>query len=147
LYSRLAKFIHQIPISSLGAFNILYIFTSELYPTVIRNSAVGMCSMVARIGAGASGYIAILSDVTLPVVPMAIFCMFSLFAGVLIYFLPETKDLPLPDTMLDATIMLKNQNSYRCASGIEGSGPLDKVEVNNDEYGPETPLTTKQESA
>lgn len=50
-------------------------------------------------GAGASGYIAILSDVTLPLVPMAIFCLFSLFAGVLVTFLPETRDLPLPDTM------------------------------------------------
>lgn len=44
----------------------------------------------------------ILSDVTLPTVPMAIFCIFSLFAGVLIYFLPETRDLPLPETMWDA---------------------------------------------
>jgi hypothetical protein len=98
-----------------GAFNILYIFTSELYPTIIRNSAVGLCSMIGRVGAGArlfsnhyisfvilivfSGYIAILSDITLPIVPMSIFCLFSLFAGVLIYFLPETKDLPLPDTL------------------------------------------------
>jgi hypothetical protein len=103
-----------------GAFNILYIFTSELYPTVIRNSAVGTCSMVARIGAGASGYIAILSDVTLPTVPMAIFCIFSLFAGVLIYFLPETRDMPLPDTMWDAVTMMKNNSSaYRCAGGLE----------------------------
>jgi hypothetical protein len=50
-------------------------------------------------GSGASGYIAILSDVTVLQVPMAIFCIFSLFAGVLVTFLPETRDLPLPDTM------------------------------------------------
>ncbi|KHN81176.1 Solute carrier family 22 member 15 [Toxocara canis] len=56
-----------------GAFNVLYIFTSELYPTIIRNSAVGVCSMVSRMGSAASGYIAILSDVTLPIVPMLIF--------------------------------------------------------------------------
>jgi len=105
-----------------GAFNILYIFTSELYPTVIRNTAVGTCSMVARIGAGASGYIAILSEVTLPTVPMAIFCIFSLFAGVLIYFLPETRDCPLPDTMWDAVTMLKNGSGYKCAGGIAEDG-------------------------
>uniref|UniRef100_A0A915NVG3 MFS domain-containing protein n=1 Tax=Meloidogyne floridensis TaxID=298350 RepID=A0A915NVG3_9BILA len=101
-----------------GAFNILYIFTSELYPTVIRNSAVGTCSMIARIGSAASGYIAILSDVTLPIVPMAVFCVFSLFAGVLIYFLPETRDLPLPETMYDA---VSSGERYRCIGGNQAA--------------------------
>jgi hypothetical protein len=78
-----------------GAFNILYIFTSELYPTVIRNSAVGFNSMVARLGAGASSYIAILADTTLPIVPMVIFAAFSLVAGALVKILPETRDKPV----------------------------------------------------
>nr|CDJ96318.1 Major facilitator superfamily MFS-1 domain containing protein [Haemonchus contortus] len=92
-----------------GAFNILYIFTSELNPTIVRNSAVGISSMIARMGAGASGYIAILSDVTLPIVPMLIFAVFSLCAGILVIFLPETQDVPLPDTIWDAVSMLKTK--------------------------------------
>ncbi|KAJ1347021.1 hypothetical protein KIN20_001960 [Parelaphostrongylus tenuis] len=92
-----------------GAFNILYIFTSELNPTIVRNSAVGISSMIARMGAGASGYIAILSDVTLAIVPMLIFAVFSLCAGFFVMFLPETQDLPLPDTIWDAVSMLKSE--------------------------------------
>lgn len=92
-----------------GAFNILYIFTSELNPTIVRNSAVGISSMIARMGAGASGYIAILSDVTLAIVPMLIFAVFSLIAGILVIFLPETQDVPLPDTIWDAVSMLKSK--------------------------------------
>ncbi|KHJ94241.1 hypothetical protein OESDEN_05830 [Oesophagostomum dentatum] len=92
-----------------GAFNILYIFTSELNPTIVRNSAVGISSMIARMGAGASGYIAILSDVTLAIVPMLIFAVFSLCAGILVMFLPETQDQPLPDTIWDAVTMLKSK--------------------------------------
>uniref|UniRef100_A0A915K3F8 Major facilitator superfamily (MFS) profile domain-containing protein n=1 Tax=Romanomermis culicivorax TaxID=13658 RepID=A0A915K3F8_ROMCU len=94
-----------------GAFNILYIFTSELYPTVIRNSAVGICSMVARMGAGVTGYLAILSDITLPFVPMLIFGVFSLVAATMVIFLPETQDRPLPDTLQDAVVFLK-PNKY-----------------------------------
>uniref|UniRef100_A0A914WQR6 Major facilitator superfamily (MFS) profile domain-containing protein n=2 Tax=Plectus sambesii TaxID=2011161 RepID=A0A914WQR6_9BILA len=117
-----------------SAFNILYIFTLELYPTVIRNSAVGLSSMVARMGAGASGYIAILSDVTLPIVPMIIFSVFSLVAGVFVLFLPETQDQPLPDTLQDAVTILKPDKSYTACVGF-GTGakssfatPVDREE-------------------
>lgn len=102
-----------------GAFNILYIFTSELYPTVIRNSAVGTCSMVARMGAGVTGYVAILSDITLPIVPMIIFGVFSLVAGTMVVFLPETQDQPLPDTLQDAVVLLKSgKNTYCNFAGV-----------------------------
>ncbi|KAI6194134.1 Organic cation transporter-like protein [Aphelenchoides besseyi] len=95
-----------------AAFNILYIYTSELYPTVIRNSAVGFNSMIGRIGSGVSSYVAILSDVTLAIVPMIIFSTFSLIAGFLVYFLDETRDVPLPDTLLDAVLFTENDRKF-----------------------------------
>jgi MFS family permease len=33
-----------------ASFSIVYLYTAELYPTVVRSTAVGMCSMMARIG-------------------------------------------------------------------------------------------------
>jgi hypothetical protein len=33
-----------------SAFSIVYLYTAELYPTVVRSTAVGLCSMMARIG-------------------------------------------------------------------------------------------------
>ncbi|CAI5456085.1 unnamed protein product [Caenorhabditis angaria] len=109
-----------------GSFNILYIFTSELNPTVVRNTAVGISSMIARMGAGASGYIAILSDVTLPLVPNIIFAIFSLVAGMLVLLLPETQGLPLPETILDSVQMIQ-RNKKPCGD-ISGTfiGPKDE---------------------
>ena len=46
----------QIFLSLIGKFGasacfaIVYVYTAEMFPTVIRNQAVGTCSLVARIG-------------------------------------------------------------------------------------------------
>lgn len=34
-----------------GSYATIYIFANELFPTNVRNSGMGLCSMVARIGA------------------------------------------------------------------------------------------------
>merc|ERR1719348_2890651 len=33
-----------------AAFNVTFMYTAQLYPTSIRNSAVGTCSTIARLG-------------------------------------------------------------------------------------------------
>ncbi|KAK6053159.1 transporter, major facilitator family protein [Cooperia oncophora] len=97
----------------------LYIFTS----TFIRyhtHSAVGMTSMVARFGSGVSSYIALLSINSLPITPMIIFAIFSLFAGMLVSVLPETSEKPLPETLDDAVTFLRTEQKACYGWGLSG---------------------------
>lgn len=43
---------------SAAAFGVIYIYTAELYPTVVRNGAMGTSSCIARFGGMAAPYIA-----------------------------------------------------------------------------------------
>ena len=44
-----------------ASFAAVYLYTAELYPTQIRSTAVGMCSMMARIGGFAAPQVCVLS--------------------------------------------------------------------------------------
>ncbi|XP_061103249.1 organic cation/carnitine transporter 2-like isoform X3 [Conger conger] len=80
------------------AFSILYPYTAELYPTVLRNTAIGICSMASQLGAIAAPYFLYLGTYykSLPYIIMG---TLSVLGGLLGFLLPETYGLPLPETI------------------------------------------------
>ncbi|XP_033954369.1 solute carrier family 22 member 4-like isoform X1 [Pseudochaenichthys georgianus] len=81
-----------------SAFCVVYTFSSELFPTVIRSTAMGCCSMAARIGTIISPFIIYLGQYnkSLPYILMG---GFALCGALLCFLLPETFGKPLPETM------------------------------------------------
>ncbi|EDO39860.1 predicted protein, partial [Nematostella vectensis] len=70
-------------------FLAIYIFTVELYPTVIRNTGIGVSSMLARFGGILAPYIADVPNVNKNF-PLVIFGVLAVAAGILALWLPET---------------------------------------------------------
>lgn len=64
-----------------SCYAVIYTVTPELFPTVIRNTAMGCCSTIARIGAITASYIAMwivsFSNIFIRVAgPLAVFARF-----------------------------------------------------------------------
>ncbi|KAF5300129.1 hypothetical protein FQR65_LT09219 [Abscondita terminalis] len=87
-------------------FPTVYIYSGELYPTVIRNIGVGTSSMCARIGSMLAPYVAGLALIE-PWMPPIIFGVIPLIGAALCYHLPETLDCKLPETLEDAELFGK----------------------------------------
>ena len=86
---------------SAACFAIVFVFTAEMFPTVIRNQAVGTCSLVARLG----GILCLLLDllkVYWLAAPVFIMGVVATTAGVLATLFPETLGEELPETIEDA---------------------------------------------
>merc|ERR1711915_389561 len=81
-----------------ASFAMLWMWTSELMPTTVRNAGVGSCSFVARIGGILSTTLSTLAAIS-PLIPTAMLAFFSLISAFLSLFLPETQGAPLPDTV------------------------------------------------
>ncbi|KAL7637090.1 UNVERIFIED_CONTAM: hypothetical protein RMT77_012848 [Armadillidium vulgare] len=79
-----------------GSYAIIYTFTTESFPTVVRNVALGSSSMVARVGGALAPYINLLGT-HWPPLPFLIFGLSSLASGMLCLILDETKGNPMPD--------------------------------------------------
>ncbi|GMT34989.1 hypothetical protein PFISCL1PPCAC_26286, partial [Pristionchus fissidentatus] len=79
----------------------LYMFSPELFPTVVRNSAMGFCSTIARFGAIFASYMTMwIADTygkAWMIIPFGVMTIFA--AAFIIVFLPETKGKPLPATI------------------------------------------------
>jgi OCT family organic cation transporter-like MFS transporter 4/5 len=92
------------------SYGIVYIFTAELFPTVIRNVGVGASSLCARIGGILCPYINLLGDHWRPL-PLIIYGVLAFTGGLLSLFLPETLNKELPETMEDGEKFGKNEES------------------------------------
>ncbi|KAJ8408769.1 hypothetical protein AAFF_G00245870 [Aldrovandia affinis] len=81
-----------------AAFSLVYAFTAELYPTVLRNTAVCTCSMASRLGSISAPYFIYLGNYykSLPYILMGSLTVFSAFLSLL---LPESHGMPLPETI------------------------------------------------
>lgn len=96
-----------------SAFGVVYLYSCELFPTVLRNSAMGMFSTCGRIGAVLAPYIADLGHFIGGnigrALPLLLFGLTAIVAGALSQILPETKGRKLPDTIKDAEKMSRKK--------------------------------------
>ncbi|XP_006037188.1 solute carrier family 22 member 6-A-like [Alligator sinensis] len=81
-----------------SSFNCLYLYTGELYPTVIRQTGMGLGSTMARVGGIVAPAIRVTGEY-IPYLPPIIYGTAPIVSGIAAIFLPETLNLPLPDTI------------------------------------------------
>lgn len=81
-----------------SSFSCAFLYTSELYPTVIRQSGLGLGSTMARVGGIVAPMVKITSEYY-PFLPLIIYGGAAMTSGIIACFLPETLNEALPDTI------------------------------------------------
>ncbi|XP_070177033.1 organic cation transporter protein-like [Littorina saxatilis] len=83
-----------------GSFGCVFFYTNEIFPTNIRNLAVGTGSTAARVGGMIAPFIGLLAEKAVWA-PGALFGTCNLLVVVIIRLLPESKGRELPQTIDD----------------------------------------------
>jgi len=78
-----------------GTYNLLFIYTAELFPTVVRNAALGCATQAAQMGAILAPLVVVMGGSF----PFMTFAMCGLGGGFFAFYLPETLNQPLYDTL------------------------------------------------
>ncbi|XP_023652108.1 solute carrier family 22 member 7-like isoform X2 [Paramormyrops kingsleyae] len=85
---------------SSASFTTIFLYTSELYPTVVRQNGLGYNSFLARLGVSIAPLIMLLDEVWKPL-PQIILCVIAIASGLTARCLPETMNRRLPETIED----------------------------------------------
>ncbi|XP_020633129.3 solute carrier family 22 member 6-A [Pogona vitticeps] len=80
-----------------ASFNCVYLYTGELFPTVLRQTGMGLSNTMARLG-GMVAPVVKMSGEYVPFLPHVIYGAAPIVSGLAAAFLPETLNVPLPDT-------------------------------------------------
>lgn len=110
------------------AFDLAYVYSAELFPTVVRNIGMGTSTGAARVGAFCSPYIIYLENVHI-ILPYAVMGVNALLCGVLCLTLPETANQPTLET-IEA---LKSVQSYTSSSEEKTDGECNIKNVPDEE--------------
>jgi len=100
--------------SSIGTLALCYVYSAEVFPTVVRNVGIGSSSVWARVGPILVPYVAenaYLKEIE-PRFPMVILGIVALLGGFLVSFLPETTSHKLPDTIAEGELLGKGDTFY-----------------------------------
>ncbi|KAM4770788.1 solute carrier family 22 member 16 [Rhinophrynus dorsalis] len=111
------------------AFGLIYLYTAELYPTIVRSLAVGSGSMMCRMGSVVAPFCVYLTDVWI-FMPQLLVGIMALLTGILTLMLPETLGKPLTNTMEEAAEMgtSKETNKSTSLPALSGDG-IEKLEL------------------
>ncbi|KAJ4834557.1 hypothetical protein Tsubulata_923720 [Turnera subulata] len=80
------------------AFDVLYIYCIELFPTNIRNFAASMMRQALMLGASVAPWLVVVGRFS-PSLSFIIFGILSILSGLVTLWLPETRDAPLYETL------------------------------------------------
>lgn len=83
-----------------ASFTSCYLYTGELYPTIIRQNGMGLASMNARVGAMVAPMVKLTGDY-ISWLPGLIYGGAPILSGAAAMFLPETRGCSLPETIQD----------------------------------------------
>ncbi|XP_069092490.1 solute carrier family 22 member 7-like isoform X1 [Pleurodeles waltl] len=94
-----------------AAFTTAFLYTAELYPTVLRQTGLGLTSFVARLASAMAPLMMLFEDFWV-LLPSLIFSIVALLCGSVAFLLPETTHVHLPETIED--VEGDSRNSTAC---------------------------------